>query len=149
MKTTMLLSAALLIGCSRPAPVEQRVSKLPTATEVFNLRNQCAALADKLDESLPYGSNWSRTTTSNYSAKANRCYVELFDHNTVTNEFSRNLYDGQTRDLLAMAKNSNVGMIYVETNIDTTSDCHPGGDCGFWKANDFMSKKMRREDEDK
>ena len=125
----VVASAVVAAACSKPpAKTEERYSRLPTATEVFNLRTKCAQLARDLDESFPYGLHWQRDTVSNYSAKSNRCYVTLIDSNDVEKEYSRNLYDGQTRDLLAYTKTegepccrrNQVGMIFIDNNLDTS-----------------------------
>jgi hypothetical protein len=154
MKTKIIIAASIvwfLVGCSKPtAPTTPRVrtSQRPTATEVFNLRGRCQQLGEKLDSNMPYGGNWSRQTTTNYSVEANRCYVELYDMKDTGREHLRSLYDGQTSDLLAYARKdrATVGMIFIDSNIDTASDCKDGGDCGYTKVNDFISEKMKRDD---
>jgi hypothetical protein len=156
MKVISLFALLILAGCSGPRPAQpERTQKLPTATEVFDLRTKCAEFGRELDQSLPYGSNWQRTVNSNYSPHVNRCYVDLTDMNDTIHQFTRDLYDGQTRDLLAHAKtdgfmseqHNQVGNIYVESNIHTLSDCHPGGDCGFAKVNAYIDEKMKRDDQ--
>lgn len=153
-----LAVAIALTGCgksqSKPAAEPQRYSKLPTATEIFNLRTKCAQLAQQLDQRLPYGANWVRVTSSNYNASNNRCYVTLTDMNEKSGAVSNNLYDGQTGELLAYAKHDGpasrptrqVGQIFIDSKIDTVSDCHEGGDCGFAKVNAFIDERMKRED---
>lgn len=145
-----------MTGCSKPpaAPVQQRTSRLPTATEVFSLRSKCQQLGETLDQNTVYGSNWSRDLVTNYDPKSNRCYVEMTDSNDTTKEYLRNLYDGQTKDLLAFTKThgdpccrtGSVGKIFMDNNIDTLSDCREGGDCGYNKVNDFIDQKMKRDD---
>jgi hypothetical protein len=158
MKNILLIATILLAGCqSQPKPAAlapESYSKLPTATEVFNLRTKCTQLAQQLDESLPYGASWRRQTVSNYSAKSNRCYVELYDSADSIQEYTRDLYDGQTRDLLAYTKtdgpvsspHGQVGQIFIDSNIDTLSDCHEGGDCGYAKVNTYIDERMKREE---
>ncbi len=156
-----MLGAVSLVGCSKPASpaaaptaAPARTSQLPTATEVFQLRGLCQQLGEKLDSSLPYGANWSRQLVTNYSPETNRCYVELTDSNATSKEFTRNLYDGQTRDLLAYTKTegdpcchkNSVGTIFMDNNIDVLSECKDGGDCGYWKVNGFIDQKMKRDD---
>jgi hypothetical protein len=155
----VLLLAVILAGCTKPSvqvPQEpQRYSKLPTATEVFNLRTKCAKLGEELDEAMLHGPAVSRETVSNYNSKSNRCYVTLNDTSGKPSHWHTlfGLYDGQTRELLAVAeKYSNQadggthGSIYMENNVDTLIECHDGGDCGFRKTADFINEKMKREE---
>jgi len=111
-------------------------------------------LGEKVDESLPYGAHWTRDVVTNYNPEVNRCYVELTDSDNTAKEYSRNLYDGQTKDLLAYTKThgdpccrtNSVGMIFMDSNVETLSECKTGGDCGYWKVNDFIDQKMKRDD---
>jgi hypothetical protein len=151
----VMLSAFGLAGCSKPAVSAAPPSfQPPTATEVFNLRSKCQQLGEALDESTPYGANWRRDLTTNYNPRTNRCYVEMTDSNDTTKEYLQNLYDGQTKDLLAYTKThgdaccrtGSVGMIFMDNNVDTLSDCKTGGDCGYDKVNEFIDAKMKRDD---
>jgi len=165
MKKFAMIAILVLAGCNKPQsqPVQPAAVPTPplpplftppTATEVFNLRTKCTQLAQELDKRLPYGRNWHRDTVSNYSARSNRCYVELTDSNESAKEYTRDLYDGQTRDLLASTKthgdpccrHNSVGMIFIDNNLDTVGDCKDGGDCGYAKVNDFIDQKMKREE---
>ena len=101
---------ALLVGCdgapttAPPAPVRP-VQQLPTATEVFHLRGECAKLADKIREGNTIGSALAQEASSRYDAKANRCRVELWVHSSDLNAMpyhhSRTIFDGQTGAILA------------------------------------------------
>jgi hypothetical protein len=77
------------------APASPVYNQLPTATEVFNLRSECAKLGEKLLHNAAGGAARSVSQVSNYRPWTNRCYVEL------TTEHDVNLYDGQTGRLLA------------------------------------------------
>lgn len=88
---------------STPQPIS--TFRMPTATEVFNLRSECAKLGKKIMEDNPSGnSNYYESQVSHYNPATNRCFVEV-DHQ-ITNEgvpfvLHRSLYDGQTGELLA------------------------------------------------
>jgi hypothetical protein len=69
--------------------------------------------------------------------------------------YARYLWDGQTGELLASTKtegyasqpHDQVGNIHADNDLDTLSDCHPGGDCGFSKVNQYIDARMKREGE--
>ncbi len=77
------------------APASAVYNQLPTATEVFNLRSECAKLGEKLLHGAAGGAARTVSQVSNYRPWTNRCYVEL------TTEHDVSLYDGQTGRLLA------------------------------------------------
>jgi Family of unknown function (DUF5681) len=127
----LTVSTLLLMSCNgRPqetakqAPVPQLVA-LPTATEVFHLRSECAKLSsvllkDKEDDLAPWIENknyaWWHvlSETSHYSPESNRCYVNLFTpttsrHDKTYEEWSQELYDGQTKEMLAMTRIQSAG----------------------------------------
>lgn len=119
------VALGVLTSChDTPHPVDtQKVSSvpcapshaLPTATEVFHLRNECARLGQKMlaakEDSAEAGGSYSDWTYSfsgetHYNPETNRCYVEVdyveYDKTRPSYEgFNRDLYDGQTGDLLA------------------------------------------------
>jgi len=105
-------------------------SRIPTATEEFHLRSECAALAQKIlnnntnvDPALAQSFGVDQSVDSNYDPKANRCYVELSTQTTnattplksqVANYY---LFDGQTGSELAFAMSQNgqqVGTVFVQ-----------------------------------
>jgi hypothetical protein len=104
---------------TKQAPAPQLVA-LPTATEVFHLRSECAKLSavilkDKEDNLQPWLETktyawWHRLSeTSHYSPESNRCYVNLVTrttsrHDETYEEWSQELYDGQTKEMLAMTR---------------------------------------------
>jgi hypothetical protein len=149
MKARIILAALVLTGCATPpTPVrEERFQNLPNATEVFELRNKCVRLGDDLSKTIPVRTNASRTVTSNYVARTNRCYVVLEDSpsNLETPGDSwfehTNLYDGQTRDLLATtllrsgAPDKRSGTVYDEPSLRGYDDVHA-----------YIEKRMKREE---
>ena len=116
---------------SPPAVAQQPVAQPPTATEVFTLRSKCAALGEQILEGNDIGIALTQSQTSHYDPKTNRCYVELTvetaDTTQPLNERSVFLYDGQTKEVLAFARNENgkkSGMVFVavENQIDDLFD---------------------------
>jgi hypothetical protein len=79
-------------------------SPQPTATEVFHLRSECAALGEKIPTSPTIAPGITASPISHYEPRTNRCYVVL---NTVdapkpfTHASRRYLFDGQTGEMLA------------------------------------------------
>src|SRR5262245_53323213 len=114
-----ILSAAILIA-SVPLTIAsaQPTHQLPTATEVFNLRSRCAALAQKILEENTVGSALSQSQISNYEPRTNRCYVEITTQAIDPSKLDYNsqiLFDGQTGEMLAFAKigrGQKVGMVF-------------------------------------
>jgi len=111
-----------LIGCEKkgqiPAPEaktieETPVQQLPTATEVFNLRSQCAKMGEEVLSSNIVGTALTQSQISYYDPKKNCCFVELdVDSANLTlpedkSIHSRHLFDGQTKELIATTNNKN------------------------------------------
>jgi hypothetical protein len=153
-----LAAAITLSTCGklqeRIASEPARQQKLPTATEVFNLRTKCAELGRQLDAKQSYDSSDTyRETLSNYSIKTNRCYVTLTDSSTlsaVRRTHKRihdvDLYDGQTWELLATTSdgpNGKTGTVSGDSNIE---DCSSSSDCGYSKAQAYIDERMKREE---
>jgi hypothetical protein len=101
-----------LLGCQqkeRMAEMPSGISRAPTATEVFDLRSKCAALGERILENNPIGSALAQEQISHYNPQTNRCYIRLDVHSadfaTPEDKFIREefLYDGQTKELLAVA----------------------------------------------
>jgi hypothetical protein len=99
-----LIAAAVLTGCNKnPDQTDAKPFQPPTATEVFNLRSQCAEFAMKWRSAgYPF-----RTTSwvSHYAPRSNRCYIKT-ESSSVNPTNNRpktltSLYDGQTEELLA------------------------------------------------
>lgn len=88
---------------STPQPIS--TFRMPTATEVFHLRSECATLGKKImEENTSGNSNYYEEQVSHYNPETNRCFVEV-NHQIATSELPyklhRSLYDGQTGELLA------------------------------------------------
>lgn len=146
------MKAALLLAClfslsscndrtsapsSAPTPATQQ---LPTATEVFALRSECARLGAKLLGGNVVGSALTSSQVSRYNPKTNRCYVELTVQNADTTltptRLSRYLFDGQTEEILAYAKLENgaqTGMAFKRSGI------------GFEEATKYIDETMKDE----
>ena len=82
--------------------------QLPTASEVFHLRSECAEFGVKIFDKSLIGSALTQSQVSHYNPKTNRCYVELTiqtaDYTKRPGIISGYLYDGQTGELLAYTK---------------------------------------------
>jgi hypothetical protein len=111
----------------RAADDKQPMSnRLPTATEVFDLRSKCAAMGEKIMEDNVIGPALGQEQVSHYSPTSNRCYVKLEVHtgdlSTPLDKFVTHtyLYDGQTKELLASTSitgNSKTGMFFEDMGI--------------------------------
>jgi hypothetical protein len=106
MKTLIILSSsAVLIGtlaCSqaKPSAAAQPQAGVPTATEVFHLRSECAALGEKLLSDKQYAFiGLAPVEVSHYNPATNRCYV-VVNFSGVGPHYRRFLYDGQTGEYL-------------------------------------------------
>ena len=86
----------------------------PTASEVFNLRNKCAQLGQKILDDDLHGPAVSISEVSNYNPQTNRCYVKLEaspgDLTTPRDQhyLDTSVFDGQTGELLAFTKYKNL-----------------------------------------
>lgn len=120
----LLLTLVFLCSCKDrkntvdiPPPVP--TNQLPTATEVFQMRSECANLGQKILNKNIIGIALTQSQLSNYNPKTNRCYVELTvqtaDLSKEPEVMSRYLYDGQTEEMLAFTtieKGKERGMIF-------------------------------------
>ena len=81
----------------------------PTAREVFDLRSKCATLGEKILADNMIGPALTQEQVTHYNPQTNRCYVKLevssADPTTPRDKFiwSRNLFDGQTGQMLVRA----------------------------------------------
>ena len=156
-----LTANIMLVSLAHADPLVQP----PTASEVFHLRTECAALADKLmhgfEEMTPTVPIPTRTTksysvASHYEPTTNRCYADLtsfFQTAPVVNgryvpnskdpwveHRQRALYDAQTKDMLAAS--------FVDGDKrygNVHEPGHPlvaGADESFNDANDYIDGKM-------
>lgn len=126
-----VFAIAGLLGCTsqaaqKAAPTPPpRLYAMATASEVFALRSKCAELADKILENNIIGNALTQDVKSHYAPDTNRCYVELdvsAADLTQFNEhpYSRYLYDGQTKEILATSKREKdlkTGMIFVPNDM--------------------------------
>jgi hypothetical protein len=122
------LTFCLMVNAS-VAFAEERTFRLPTATEVFQLRSACVVLGQKILEGNVIGSALVQEQISHYNPRTNRCYVELIVHAADLSkydqfDFSRYLYDGQTKEMLAVAGtkrgSQKWGMVYDKQHRTTT-----------------------------
>jgi hypothetical protein len=142
----LVLSAVLWLSQrhEHPLPPRQLNQPLqPTASEVFNLRSECAKLGDKLHEANIIGPALRDDALSRYDPNTNRCYVEITVHTAdldAPNPYHATyLYDGQTRELLAAATIKNdqkSGIVYVVPPPGRTDDG------GFGFAVEYIRSKM-------
>src|SRR5471032_183950 len=103
--TSLRIIVFVLAGMSL---AEAQTNQLPTATEIFNLRSLCTSLGEKLLQENVLEPDFAHQQTSHYQPRTNRCYVEINVHsaNNISPDYqlTRYLYDGQTKELLAMSK---------------------------------------------
>ena len=113
LSVTLIATWICLSACGERATyINQRpkvaTQKLPSATEVFNLRSECAKLGDKLLSENTVGRALSQSQISHYNPRTNRCHVELTvqtaDQTRPLDVMSKYLFDGQTGEMLAYAK---------------------------------------------
>jgi len=111
MKTNMImgtLAFALSLACAAFAQTPARPCG-PTATEVFHLRTECAALGKEIwEEQKRQQKDTGVGYTIHYDLQANRCYVRtttalrnLTDDGHSRTTFVHILYDGQSHEALA------------------------------------------------
>lgn len=102
----------VLYSCQQPktpADSHPATNRLPSATELFDLRSKCAAFGEKILEENIIERVLTQEQVSRYNPETNRCYVKLSvstaDLSTPQENFVRDeyLYDGQTKELLASA----------------------------------------------
>jgi hypothetical protein len=122
--------------------------QLPTAAEAFQLRSTCVKLGEKLLEENAIGSGLTQSQVAHYDARSNRCYVEHIVHMTDLSKLdeyhARYLKDGQTKELLAVArveKGKKLGTVYDKQR-------HPSGEltnAGWDDAGAYINKIMANE----
>jgi hypothetical protein len=91
-----------------PIPSQER-SNVPSAAESFTLRSKCAELGEKILAGNIIGGALTQSQVSHYNPATNRCYVELDVHMADLDKFdeynTRNVFDGQTGEMLARIEN--------------------------------------------
>ena len=108
-------------------------------SEVFRLRSECEALAEKIvATSLTGDSGVQQQQESHYEPRNGHCYVEVWVHSTDISKWNiRYLYDGQTKQLLAASGYENGKMM---SNVFGS-----GGHLGE-TAEDYINKMMLDKD---
>jgi hypothetical protein len=133
---------ASLIASPPQSPTAAVVrQQLPSATELFTLRSKCNEFGEKILEDNPVGSALYQTQRSRYDVKTGRCYVEVTVETADTTispdkrKYSRYLYDGLTKDLLANQSNERggYGMVYGK------------GILGFDQTGEYIDKIMKED----
>ena len=140
-----LLALCFLVSCDRNASTATKVptpvstNQLPTATEIFHLRSECAQLGQQILSDNVVGRALTQSQVSNYNETTNRCYVELTvqsaDMTKPQEVMRRYLFDGQTKELLATSgveKGTKSGIAYKVVGIS-----------GFEKVNEYINEKMQ------
>ena len=122
---------------------QERTFQRPTATEVFRLRSVCAELGERILQSNVIGSALYQQQVSHYDERTNRCYVELTVQNAQSPDLyiNRNLFDGQTKELLAFArieKGQKVGMVFDRQHVIKYNLKNAGWD----DASEYIDERM-------
>jgi hypothetical protein len=124
-----LVASGFCFPCEAENPSVGMSGKLPTATEVFHLRIECAALGRKiLDENI-IGPALTQSQVSHYEPRSNRYYVEVTVQTTDParrpNMIDSFLYDGQAGDMLASlhyeGEDHESGMVFDPRHSPTTN----------------------------
>lgn len=134
-------------GSSAEQPITAHapaISPTATATEIFNLRSECARLGQKILHGNIVGVALTQDQVSHYDPQTNRCYVQLTvqtaDLSKPGDYFSTTLYDGQTGEILAFARTEHgkkSGMVFDGSLPDGQDPDR------FWNhATDFINGKM-------
>lgn len=161
----MLCAVFLIVTLIFPAAAQ---TAPPTATEIFHLRTECAALADKMTHEfeemqlmvpIPKTIRSPETyeTHSHYDPTTNRCYADItsfYSTAPVSNGHylqdsrepwvehrHRALYDAQTKDVLASSSidgDKRVGSVFEEGHQKYFADAN----ASFDDATDYIDAKM-------
>jgi hypothetical protein len=142
-----LALAFFVSACDRhdgSKPSAERTFQVPTATEAFHLRSECALLGQKIMEENFIGSALRQPQVSHYTPMTNRCFVQL-TVSTVTkprDNYDIFLYDAQTRDMLAsvsVKSGEKFGIIFGQAPLGSTADA------GFVEVSEFINKTMEND----
>ena len=132
---TLVALALLLFPLFIGRGTAENPSPQPTATEVFHLRSECAALGEKAPTSPTIAPGITTSPISHYEPRTNRCYVAV---NTVdapkpfTHASRRYLFDGQTGEVLA----------YTEVKDGEKSAAVAGRKAGWDDASKYIDGLM-------
>jgi hypothetical protein len=136
--------AALFLVLLVDTAVAENAFSPPTATEIYHLRSECAALGEKLLDADVVGAALYKSQISRYNPQMNRCYVELTAQTADTTKplsyVGRSLYDGQTGEMLAIAqikKGKKWGMVY-----DRSHQAKTLADAGWDDASEYINATM-------
>ena len=150
----VLVTATFLTSCGgqgspRKQTASPEVNRHPSATEVFHLRSECAALGQRILDGNVIGSALTQSQVSHYDPQTNRCYVELTvrtaDLTKPMNYFGDYLFDGQTGEMLATARIENgkkSGVVFVFGVGPPDGVFKRDPDIFFNQASDFINAKM-------
>jgi hypothetical protein len=132
------------------APTQTRPLPLPTATEVFTLRSQCADLAERRAAARARALATEVLQWSYYNPTTNRCFVE-FSEGYKSSFFDgsvsdRTLVDGQTGDLIAytLVEFKNNGVSREGYIVDFDSLAFHNGEARYEQAAKFIDQSMNR-----
>jgi hypothetical protein len=125
---TLIMAAGFPWPCNAEDASAEKTNRLPTATEVFHLRSECAALGRKILDGNFVGPAVQETQVSHYDPKSNRCYVLLTlqpaDLTKASYRIDNYLYDGQTGEMLAAlhykGEDKKAGIVYDVQHEPTT-----------------------------
>jgi hypothetical protein len=110
--------------------MQQIVSSVPTASEIFYLRSECAKLGEKiLAEHSSHISNFTDSEVSHYNPLTNRCYVETISQWADLSDktsIHKYLWDGQTGEILATFRQD--GICRMEGLNSFGNSCKRSGD---------------------
>ena len=131
----------------RDSQLLQRAYNLPTASEVFRLRSECAALGQKILDNNLIGNALTQSQVSHYNPTINRCFIEMTvqSGDLSGDDFSEYLYDGQTGGMLAwtrkdkLAHIAGMGGVFSGPEKISKSGSSP---TSFDFANDYINELM-------
>jgi hypothetical protein len=133
----------LLSSCGR----QGATSQVPTTTEVFHLRSECAVLGRKILSDNPdpgIGVVRVEKMLTHYDSKTNRCYVELMRGSTETDH---RLYDGQTGEVLASTHMWSGNPVVLSSGAKPELLTLPIEDKASYQAVEVFIRKMMADDE--
>ena len=142
----IITSAIITVSRNRDIQISPRAYNLPTATEVFRLRSECATLGQKILDNNTIGSALTQSQVSHYNPMTNRCYIQLTVQSADLGSgsyFSNTLYDGQTGDILASATQQKGKKEYGNIFNGPTKITVPNpSETTFQSTNDYINEIM-------
>ena len=131
-----LVDVSILMSCrgQKPSDESSALYKMPTASEVFDLRSKCAALGQKIMQDNIIGPALAQDVVTHYNPRTNRCYVKLEVYSaylsTPRDKLIDDLYlfDGQTNEVLARASaDGSQKSAYIADGLEVTKPERPTG----------------------